>query len=144
LIADPGFSTVLPELSSISPCVNNGEAFANVTTDINGNPRDSFPDIGCFEVQDFILALDTPQNIQISYNQQEGNINLSWDMVNNALSYKIWTGVSPIVDTTGQPLVTTTSTSTSIPVSGSRLFFIIKASTESPRSELPVRSSARK
>jgi hypothetical protein len=129
-IADPMFSTLLPELLATSPCVNNGEAYAGVEIDINGNIRDITPDMGCFEVTESLLALDTPQSILISYNNQEGNIHLSWDIVENAVSYKIWTSLTPNVDTSGQAVMMTSSPHAVIPASGSRLFFVIKASSE--------------
>jgi len=85
-------------LQETSPCVETGDP----ATDCSGFPYDlavfarlsgTFIDMGAYEYQFPILALDAPQNVQISL---EGNVLvLSWDRVPYANSYRIFSSDDP-------------------------------------------------
>ena len=70
--------------------------------------------------------IDAPQNVQISISA--GNVNISWDAVSNATSYKIYSSDDPYKNNADWSLeAEVTSTNWSETATGNRKFYVVKA-----------------
>lgn len=89
LLQNDGF-----ELTATSPARYAGIMMTGIDIDIQGSYRNNPPSIGCRESN--ISSLDTPQNIAMSINAATSSITLSWDAVDGAGMYRIYTALDPL------------------------------------------------
>lgn len=92
IFANPLLTDDSYTLASNSPAINAGIDLAGFAADINGQVR-SLSDIGCFEY--FGTFLNTPANLQISYDEVNNEIVLSWNEVSGATAYKVYYASTP-------------------------------------------------
>ncbi len=121
LLMDPGLGEGYYTLAS-SNAINSGVPFEGIEFDIEGNPRTD-PDRGCWEYS--IMGLDTPQNVLISIDEDNGMIDINWEAVNGAGAYRVYMNTLPAEN--GWTTQTTTATSIQIPIADGYRFFKITA-----------------
>ena len=134
-------------LQNGSPCINT----ANPDTiglnipefDVDGNSRivSGVVDMGAFENQ-VVMGIDSPENIQIT--NSVDSITLSWDVVESANSYKVYSSDSPdgtftqISENQSEFSFNGNQVNWSQSVTVSRKFYYVKASTE----DYPIRENS--
>ena len=96
IVANPLLTNGSYVLSAGSPARNAGLYLPAVTLDILGQQRDNPPDIGCYESQ--ITTLAAPQNLQMSINEEQNTVTLSWDIVPGAGVYYVQSADDPYAE----------------------------------------------
>ncbi len=107
-------------LTSSSPCIDAGDPTSPL------DPDSTTADMGAFYFNQFIP--DAPENIVIS--EQDGSVHISWDTVENATSYTVYSSDSPYSGFTEDETGTYDGTSWTAPISEDKKFYYVKAVSE--------------
>ncbi len=111
----------LPHLLDSSPAIGAGVAIAEISTDIDGDPRNDPPCIGADERAGG--SLEAPTAIAIA--ETSGEVTVSWNEVTGATGYNVYSAPTPYGEFTLYQ--STTETSITVTPADTKLFFWVTA-----------------
>lgn len=125
VFADPLLNGDSYQLLAASPAINAGISLPGFAYDLEGNLREN-PDLGCYEYHsDF---LDSPTNLQIAFDALSNELVLSWNAVDGATSYLVYSADNPEMESAVSNA--TSETSLRIPASQALRFFRVSSSNQ--------------
>ncbi len=122
VFADPLLAGDAYRLLPASPAINAGTGLAGFAYDLEGNLRE-IPDLGCYEYNSSFL--DSPTNLQLSYDDATEELVLSWNPVSGASAYLVYNSDNP--EMLNAVFSTTNQTVLRMPVSQGHRFFRVSA-----------------
>lgn len=122
VFADPLLNGDSYDLLPSSPAINAGTELAGFGYDIEGILRVQ-PDLGCREFNS--AGLNSPTNLQISFDEATHELLLSWNAVSGATFYRVYSADNP--EMTGETFVSVNATSLRFPASQLHRFYRVSA-----------------